>query len=173
MPLLTLGVPGSGTTAVLLGVMVAYGIQPGPRLPVDQPEVFWGVIVSMYLGNLVLLALNFPLIPYLAKLIQISRQVLIPFVLLFALLGVYLTSMSVFDLYLMIGIAVLALALRLFDFPLAPLLLGFILGGMLEDNLRRTLLLYDTSLDFLWDRPQSLAIALMCVGALCVPIFRR
>ena len=73
----------------------------------------------------------------------------------------------------MIGIAVLALALRLFDFPLAPLLLGFFLGGMLEDNLRRTLLLYDTSLDFLWDRPQSLAIALMCVGALCVPIFRR
>jgi putative tricarboxylic transport membrane protein len=173
VPLLTLGVPGSGTTAVLLGVMIAYGIQPGPRLPVDQPEVFWGVIVSMYLGNLVLLALNFPLIPYLAKLILISRQVLIPFVLLFALLGVYLTSMSVFDLYLMIGIAVLALALRLFDFPLAPLLLGFILGGMLEDNLRRTLLIYDSGLDFLWERPQSLVIALLCVGALCVPLFRK
>jgi putative tricarboxylic transport membrane protein len=153
--------------------MIAYGIQPGPRLPVDQPEVFWGVIVSMYLGNLVLLALNFPLIPYLAKLILISRQVLIPFVLLFALLGVYLTSMSVFDLYLMIGIAVLALALRLFDFPLAPLLLGFILGGMLEDNLRRTLLIYDSGLDFLWERPQSLVIALLCVGALCVPLFRK
>jgi putative tricarboxylic transport membrane protein len=81
--------------------------------------------------------------------------------------------MSVFDLYLMIGIAVLALALRLFDFPLAPLLLGFILGGMLEDNLRRTLLIYDSGLDFLWERPQSLVIALLCVGALCVPLFRK
>ena len=73
----------------------------------------------------------------------------------------------------MIGIAVLALALRLFDFPLAPLLLGFILGGMLEDNLRRTLLIYDSGLGFLWERPQSLVIALLCVGALCVPLFRR
>jgi putative tricarboxylic transport membrane protein len=173
VPLLTLGVPGSGTTAVLLGVMIAYGIQPGPRLLTDQPEVFWGVIVSMYLGNLVLLGLNLPLIPYLVRLIRISRPILIPFVLLFALLGVYLTSFSAFDLHLMIGLAVLAFVLRLYDFPLAPLLLGFILGGMLEDNLRRTLLLYDGGLDFLWQRPQSMVIALLCVGALFVPLFRR
>jgi TctA family transporter len=90
VPLLSLGIPGSGTTAVLLGVMIGYGIQPGPQLIANEPAIFWGVIVSMYIGNVVLLMLNFPLIPYLARLVQLAPAVLVPFVLLFALLGVYL-----------------------------------------------------------------------------------
>lgn len=172
VPLLSLGIPGSGTTAVLLGVMIAYGVQPGPQLISDEPGLFWGVIVSMYFGNLVLVALNFPLIPYLARLIQLPRPILVPFVLLFALLGVYLTSISSFDLYLMVALGVATFVLRLGNFPLAPLLLGFILGGLLEDNLRRTLLLFD-GIGFLWQRPQSLAIAVLAGAVTCVPFLKQ
>jgi putative tricarboxylic transport membrane protein len=173
VPLLTLGVPGSGTTAVLLGVMIAYGIQPGPRLLETSPDVFWGVIVSMYVGNVVLLLLNLPLIPYLARLIDVPGRILIPFVLLFALLGVYLTGLSTFDLYLMIGIGVAAFVLRLGGFPLAPLLLGFILGGLLEDNLRRTFLLMDTHPMLLLERPVALVLLVMCGTSLALPGLRR
>ncbi len=172
VPLLTLGVPGSGTTAVLLGVMVSYGVEPGPRLLIDAPDVFWGVILSMYVGNLVLLVLNLPLIPLLARLIRLRHVVLVPMVLFFAMVGVYLTSLSAFDLWLMIPLAAGAFVLRRFEFPLAPLLLGFILGGLLEDNTRRTLLLYD-GFDFLWQRPQSLVIALACGAVLAVGLRRH
>jgi putative tricarboxylic transport membrane protein len=172
VPLLSLGIPGSGTTAVLLGVMIAYGIQPGPQLITTDPTIFWGVIASMYIGNVVLLLLNFPLIPYLARLIYLRREILVPYVLLFALLGVYLTSLSGFDVYLMIGIGFGAFVLRLGGFPLAPLLLGFILGGLLEDNLRRTLLLYDGSLTFVWQRPQSLMILLLSAAVVGAGLYR-
>jgi putative tricarboxylic transport membrane protein len=141
VPLLTLGIPGSGTTAVLLGVMLSYGLQPGPRLLTEQPEVFWGVIASMYVGNVFLLALNLPLIPQLAKLLRLPPTLLIPLIVAFSLLGVYLTTLNPFDLYLMVAIALGALVLRWFNYPLAPLLLGFILSGLLEENVRRTLFL--------------------------------
>jgi putative tricarboxylic transport membrane protein len=173
VPLLSLGIPGSGTTAVLLGVLIAYGIQPGPQLISNEPNIFWGLIASMYIGNLILLLLNFPLIPYLARLIYVPQPILIPFVLLFALLGVYLTSLSGFDLYLMLFIGLGAFILRLANFPLAPLLLGFILGGLLEDNMRRTLMLYDGSLSFLWERPASLAILIVGSVLVCLPLWQR
>jgi putative tricarboxylic transport membrane protein len=144
VPLLTLGIPGSGTTAVLLGVMLSYGLQPGPRLLVDQPEIFWGIIASMYVGNVILLALNLPLIPQLAKLLRLPSRLLIPLIVAFSLIGVYLTTLNLFDLYLMLGLAVGALALRWHNYPLAPLLLGFILSGLLEENVRRTLFLAES-----------------------------
>ena len=172
VPLLTLGIPGSGTTAVLLGVMLSLGIQPGPRLLESDPAVFWGVIVSMYIGNLVLLALNLPLIPYISRLIQVSRPVLIPFVAAFSLVGVYLTTSNAFDLYLMLGFGIVALILRSWNFPLAPLLLGFILSGMLEDNLRRTLYLADGSLSMLLDRPATVALAIACAAIWLAPAIR-
>ncbi len=153
VPLLTLGIPGSGTTAVLLGALISYGIQPGPRLIVDEPEIFWSVIVSMYFGNVILLILNLPLIPYIARLLTIPRQFLIPMIMFFSLMGVYLVSFNTFDLQMMVVIAAIATMLRLLGFPMAPLLLGFILGGMLEDNLRRAVTLSDGELSFLWDRP--------------------
>ncbi len=172
VPLLTLGVPGSGTTAVLLGVMLSYGIQPGPRLLEVEPAVFWGVIVSMFIGNLVLLGLNLPLIPYISRIVHLRRQVLIPFVIALSLLGVYLTSLNVFDVYLMLGFAIVGLALRLSGFPLAPLLLGFILSGLLEDNLRRTVLLADGSLGLFAGRPLSLVLAGLCILIWVPPLVR-
>lgn len=173
VPLLTLGIPGSGTTAVLLGVMLSYGIQPGPQLLDTQPAMFWGVIVSMYIGNLVLLALNLPLIPYIARIVYLRRSILVPFVIAFSLLGVYFTSLNTFDIYLMLGFALAGLALRLANFPLAPLLLGFILSGMLEDNLRRTLLLVDGDWALLFDRPASVALFALCVLVWLAPALGR
>ena len=126
--------------------------------------MFWGVIVSMYVGNLVLLALNLPLIPYIARIVYLRRSVLVPLVIAFSLLGVYFTSLNTFDIHLMLGFALAGLALRLAGFPLAPLLLGFILSGMLEDNLRRTLLLADGDFALLLERPASVALALACVA---------
>ena len=163
VPLLTLGIPGSGTTAILLGALIAYGIQPGPRLFVDHPALFWSVIVSMYIGNVVLLFINLPLIPYLARILRVERRVLFPMVVLFCLIGVYLVSFNAVDIIIMVLIGVLAVALRLAGFPLAPLLLGFIVGGYLEENLQRSLILYDGSWSFLWTRTSSL---LLCAGIL-------
>lgn len=153
VPLLTLGIPGSGTTAIMLGALIAYGIQPGPRLFVDNPDVFWSVIISMYFGNLVLLILNLPLIPYISRLLVVPRPILIPMILFFSLTGVYLVSFNTFDIQMMVIICVIALGLKLLNFPMAPMLLGYILGGMLEDNLRRALVINDGSLSFMWERP--------------------
>lgn len=172
VPLLTLGIPGSGTTALMLGALIAYGIQPGPRLFMEHPDVFWSVIISMYLGNVVLLILNLPLIPYLAKILQVPRPVLIPMVLLFSLIGVYLVSFNTMDIYVMSLVALIAIGLRLLDFPMAPMLLGFILGGMLEDNLRRALVINDGSLSFLWERPITLGFTLVTLVMLLLPAWQ-
>jgi len=173
VPLLTLGIPGSGTTAIMLGALISYGIQPGPRLFVDNPEVFWSVIISMYFGNVVLLILNLPLIPYISRLLIIPKPILVPMILLFSITGVYLVSFNSMDILIMAGICALAIFLRLLTFPMAPLLLGFILGGMMEDNLRRALLINDDSLSFLWERPITLTIMLITLLILIAPVFQK
>lgn len=172
VPLLTLGIPGSGTTAVLLGALIAYGIQPGPRLFVDEPEIFWSVVVSMYFGNLILLALNLPLIPYIARLLSLKNQFLIPLIMFFSFMGVYLVSFNTFDLYLMIFIATIAVFLRLLDFPMAPVLLGFILGGMMEDNLRRAITLSQGDLSFLLERPMTQILLMIALFILLSPLVK-
>ena len=158
VPLLTLGIPGSGTTAVMLGALLGFGIQPGPRLYETNPEIFWSVIMSMYIGMVVLLILNLPLIPYIARILAIPRTFLIPMILFFSVTGIYLMSFNNFDIFLMIGIAVVATILRLYDFPMPPLILSFVLGGLMEENLRRSLLISDGSWNFLWDRPLTMCI---------------
>lgn len=172
VPLLTLGIPGSGTTAVMLGALISYGVQPGPQLFQSNPEVFWSVIISMYIGNVILLVLNLPLIPYIARLLALPRQILVPLILFFSLIGVYLVSFNTFDIYMMTAFAVVAIFLRLFGYPMAPLILGFILGGMMEDNLQRTLTLYDGSLRFLWERPVSLGITVLLIFVAMTPVVR-
>lgn len=172
VPLLTLGIPGSGTTAVMMGALIAYGIDPGPRLFVERPEVFWGVIMSMYLGNVFLLFLNLPLIPYFARLLAIPKVIMIPIILFFSLMGVYLVTFNSFDIQMMVIFCMGALALRLMNFPMAPLLLGFILGGLMEDNLRRGLTIYDNSISFMWERPITLTINLLTLFILFYPVIR-
>ena len=172
VPLLTLGIPGSGTTAVMLGALISYGVQPGPQLFQDNPQVFWSVIISMYIGNVILLILNLPLIPYIARLLALPRQLLIPLILFFSLIGVYLVSFNTFDIFMMTGFAVAAIFLRVAGYPMAPLILGFILGGMMEDNLQRTMTLYDGSLSFIWQRPVSLGITILLSLVVLTPVVR-
>jgi putative tricarboxylic transport membrane protein len=167
VPLLTLGIPGSGTTAVMLGALLGFGIQPGPRLYMTNPEIFWSVIMSMYIGMVVLLILNLPLIPYIARILAVPKNYLIPLILFFSITGIYVMSFNNFDIYLMIGIAVVATFMRLYDFPMPPLILAFVLGGLMEENLRRSLLLSDGSWTFLWDRTLTaciLATTILIVG---------
>ncbi|MGB0697305.1 MAG: tripartite tricarboxylate transporter permease [Rhodospirillaceae bacterium] len=169
VPLLTLGIPGSGTTAIMLGALISYGVQPGPRLFLDDPGVFWSVILSMYIGNMILLVLNLPLIPYIARILAVPSRFLIPMILFFSLIGVYFVSFNTFDIKLMVLFAVCAVGLRLLDFPLAPMLLGFILGGMMEDNLRRALIISNDSWAFLWERPLTMGILIAAVLVLVAP----
>lgn len=170
VPLLTLGIPGSGTTAVILGALVALGVQPGPRLYIEQSQMFWTVIVSMYLGNLVLLIINLPLIPYIARTLAIPEQMLVPLILFFCLIGVYLVSFNTFDLWMLIGLAVICVGLRLVDYPMAPLLLGFVLGKLMEENLRRALLVNDGSFAFLWERPVTAILLAISIGCVLMPM---
>ena len=170
VPLLTLGIPGSATTAIMLGALLSYGVQPGPRLYVDKPAVIWSVIVSMYVGNLILLFLNLPMIPYIARLLTIPRQVLTPMILYFSLVGVYLVSFNPMDLKMMVVFGVVALFFRILDYPLAPLLLGFILGAMMEENLLRALLIWDGSWAFLWERPLTLTIVALTIATAILPV---
>lgn len=169
VPLLALGVPGSATTAVMLGALLSYGVQPGPRLYIDNPDVFWSVIISMFIGNVILLILNLPFIPLFIKLLAIPRQFLTPIILFFSLIGVYLVSFNTVDLTFMVIFGVAALGLRILEFPLAPLLLGFILGGMMEDNLLRAVLIWDGTFDFLWQRPLTAFIMTLTLIVLLYP----
>ena len=172
VPLLTLGIPGSGTTAVMLGALLSFGVQPGPRLYVEQPEIFWAVIISMYIGNIVLLVLNLPLIPYIARILAIPKNILVPLVLFFSVTGVYLISFNAFDIYFMAIVAFLSLILRTLNYPMPPLILGFILGGMLEKNLRRALLINDGSYSFLWERPISLFLFILMIAIILLQIYQ-
>ncbi|MCP5039278.1 MAG: tripartite tricarboxylate transporter permease [Rhodobacteraceae bacterium] len=171
VPLLTLGIPGSGTTAILLGALIALNVTPGPRLMIDEPQIFWTVIISMYIGNLVLLVLNLPLIPYIAKVLAIPRNYLIPFILFFTLMGSYIGQNNATELLILVGFGVCATILRFADYPLAPLLIGFILGRMLEDNFSRSMQLYD-GISFILERPMTLGLLVIAGLLVVVPSYR-
>lgn len=171
VPLLTLGIPGSGTTAILLGALLALNVTPGPRLMENEPQIFWGVIISMYIGNLVLLILNLPLIPYIAKVLSIPRNYLVPFIFFFTLMGAYIGQNNATELLILVGFGVIATILRFADYPLAPLLIGFILGTMLEDNFSRSMQLYQ-GLGFILERPMTLGLLLLAAFLVVLPTFR-
>ncbi|MED4128132.1 tripartite tricarboxylate transporter permease [Shouchella miscanthi] len=139
VPLLSLGIPGSGTTAVLLGAFLVLGVQPGPLLVQEEPALFWGIIASMYLGNIILIILNLPLIPYIAKLLKIPRPLLISLVLTLCMMGVYAISFSTFDLYLRLLFGIVGFVMKSLKIPAAPFILAFVLGDLLEENFRMAL----------------------------------
>ncbi len=172
VPLLTLGIPGSGTTAILLGALIALNVNPGPRLMIDNPSVFWAVIISMYIGNIVLLILNLPLIPYIARLLTVPRNYLIPFILFFTMIGAYIGQNNATELLLLVGLGVCATILRFADYPLPPLLIGFILGGMMENNFARAVNLTD-GIAFMYQRPMTLALLLIGLLLIFLPAYRR
>lgn len=172
VPLLSLGIPGSGTTAVLLGAFLVLGVQPGPLLMVERPEIFWGIIASMYLGNIVLLVLNLPLIPYISKILNIPRPLLIALVIMFSMIGVYAISFSTFDLYMLVLFGVLGFLMRLIAFPAPPFILAFILGGMLEQSFRQSLSISNGNFMIFLESPISLTLIILSVLSFIFPLLK-
>lgn len=173
VPLLSLGIPGSGTTAVLLGALLVLGVQPGPLLFEEHPTLFWGVIASMYIGNVFLLILNLPLIPYIAKILLIPRPLLISLVITFCMIGVYAISFNTFDLYLLLLFGVIGFFMRLIHFPAPPFILSFILGGMIEQSLRQTLTISNGSLGIFLERPIAIIFLILAILTIVIPFFRK
>jgi putative tricarboxylic transport membrane protein len=141
VPLLTLGVPGSGSTAVLLGAFVMYGIQPGPLLFQSRPDLVWGLVNSMYVGNVMLLLLNLPLIGLFVRLLYIPTGILLPLVIVLSTVGIFSVNGNTLELYLCLMFGVLGYVFRKIDIPLAPLVLALVLGGMMEQSFRQAMTL--------------------------------
>jgi len=139
VPLLTLGVPGGGSTAVLLGAFIMYGIQPGPLLFQNRPDLVWGLIDSMYIGNIMLLILNLPLIGIFVRLLYIPSAILYPLIIAISVIGAYAINGSVTDLYLILFFGVVGYIFDKVDIPIAPLVLSLVLGGMMEQSFRQAM----------------------------------
>ena len=173
IPMLTLGIPGSSTTAVLLAALVLWGFKPGPLFIPENPAVFWGLVASMYIGNLMLLVLNMPLVPLFAQVLRTPVYILYPLILGIAMVGVYSTSGSLFDVWLLAGFGLLGYAMRKLDYPAAPLILGLVLGGALERALRQSLMMSDGSVSILVSRPVSAVMLSLAALILLIPLFNK
>ncbi|MFO1339463.1 MAG: tripartite tricarboxylate transporter permease [Burkholderiaceae bacterium] len=169
MPLLTLGIPTSNTTAILLGAFQNYGIQPGPQLFDTNGPLVWALIASLYIGNVMLLVLNLPLVGLWVKLLKIPKAPLYAGILIFATVGVYGMRQSAFDLVLLYAIGLLGVAMRRFDFPTAPVVVGMILGPLAEAQMRNALSIGEGHWTIFLQRPASLALLVVVVAVLVLP----
>ena len=173
VPLLTLGIPTSATAAVMLAAFQIYDLQPGPLLFTQAPELVWALIASLYIGNVMLLLLNLPLIRVWVKILEIPRTILYAGILTFATLGVYSAANSVLDVLIMYGIGVLGFLARRHDFPVGPIVLGVILGPLLESQFRRAMSIAQGDLSIFVTRPLSATILAFAVAAIVVPYMPR
>ena len=173
VPLLTLGIPGSGTTAILLAALVLWGFKPGPLFIPENPALFWGLVASMYIGNVMLLVLNLPLVPLFAQVLRTPAFVLFPLILGISMIGVYSVSGSLFDLSLLMVFGLVGYLMRKLDYPAAPLILGLALGSGLERALRQSLMMSEGSLSILVSRPISAAMLFLAVVVLLIPFVGR
>lgn len=169
IPLFTLGIPGSGTTAVLLGALLGLGLTPGPLLIERNPEVFWGLAASMYVGNVFLLLLNLPLVGLFVRVLRLPRWVLMPGVAALSFVAVYAVNQSAFDLILMTVFGLLGYGMRKGGFPLAPVILGLVLGPLMEKNLRRALALSGGDWAVMFSSPLAVTLWILALAALLGP----
>ncbi len=169
IPLLTLGIPTSNTTAVLLGAFQNYGINPGPQLFSSSAALVWALIASLYIGNLMLLVLNLPMVGLWVKLLRIPRPQLYAGILIFATVGAYGMRQSTFDLFLLFGIGLLGVLMRRFDFPTAPVVVGMILGPLAEAQLRNAISIGEGSWTIFLQRPMTLTLLVIVLAVLIVP----
>jgi putative tricarboxylic transport membrane protein len=164
IPLLSLGIPPNVVMAVLYGGLLIHGIQPGPFLVKDHPDVFWGLVMSMYVGNIMLLALNLPLIGIWVKILRVPYTILFPLILFFCLIGVYTVNNTVFDIYLMVIFGFVGYLMKKFGFEPAPLAMAYVLSPILESSFRQSLSLSGGSFSIFFARP----ISLVCMGFVVV-----
>ncbi len=173
VPMLTLGVPGSGTTAVLLAVLMTLNITPGPTLFTDRPDVVWGLIASLLIANFVLLAMNVPMVKVFVRILSVPPALLLPGVTMISFVGIYSLSGSYFDLVLMIAFGVMGYVFRKLDIPTVPVILGILLGNQMEDNLRRAMVLSDGDWTFLFSSAIANGLWIAAVLGFVAPLFLR
>ena len=171
IPLLTLGIPSNVVMAVLIGALMIHGISPGPLLIQRNPEIFWGVICSMYIGNIMLLVLNLPLIGLWIKVLRVPYKTLFPLIILFCLIGAYSVNWSLVDVYIMIISGIIGYLMNKMGYEGAPLILAFILGPMLETSLRQSLLMSRGDFSIFFIRPISLVSLIVTLFLLLSPLF--
>jgi putative tricarboxylic transport membrane protein len=172
VPMLTLAIPGSATTAILLAALVLWGFKPGPLMIQEHPALFWGLVASMYVGNVMLLVLNIPLIPLFAQILRLPGYVLYSLIFGISIVGVYSVSGSLFDVWLLAGFGLLGYAMRKLDFPGAPLILGLVLGDSMERALRQSLMMSQGDLGILVSRPISAVILALAAIILLFPLVK-
>ena len=166
IPLLSLGIPSNPVTALLMGALVIQGVQPGPMLIAQHPDVFWGVIASMYVGNVILLILNLPLVGLWVQLLRVPYRVLFPVIVMLAIVGGYSSNKNLFDLWIMLGFGVFGYVMRKFEYEMAPLILGFVLAPLFEQSLRQAMVMSPDGVLIFFTRPMSMA--LLAIAALII-----
>jgi len=173
IPMLTLGVPGSGTTAVMMGALTLYNISPGPALFDTQPALVWGLIASLFIANVMLFVMNVPLVRVFAAMLMIPNWLLVPGILAISFIGVYAINATTFDLGLMVAIGVIGYFLRKFNVPMAPLILGVVLGNVMEQSLRRALSITNGELAILWQSGITKGLWAAALAVVVVPVVYR
>jgi putative tricarboxylic transport membrane protein len=173
VPLLTLGIPGSGTTAILLAALILWGLRPGPLLIQDNPQIFWGLVASMYIGNVMLLILNLPMVPLFAQILRLPGYVLYPVILGVSIVGVYSLDQRLFDVWLVGCFGLLGFLMRRLDYPSAPLILGLVLGDLMENAVRQSLMMSNGDVSILYSRPLAATMLLFTAAILAGPLFRQ
>ena len=173
VPLLTLGIPGSGTTAILLAALVLWGFKPGPLFIEESPAMFWGLVASMYIGNVMLLILNLPLVGVFAQLLKLPGYAMYPLILGVSMIGVYTASGSMFALGMLTVFGLLGYAMRKLHFPTGPLVLGLVLGDGMEKALRQSLMMSQGDISIMWQRPIPAVLLSIAVLLLVVPLFKK
>jgi putative tricarboxylic transport membrane protein len=170
VPMLALGVPGSGTTAIILGALIMFGLRPGPELFTQNSELVWGVIASMYIGNVLLLILNLPLAGLFAQFLKVPYKWLYPPILALCIVGVFSQANSLEDCWLLVAFGALGWMMKRFDWPAAPMILGLVLGPMFESSLRQSLTISHGSAGIFLTRPISLALMVCALLFVLVPV---
>jgi putative tricarboxylic transport membrane protein len=172
IPLLSLGLPGNAVTALLMGALIIQGVQPGPMMMSQHPDVFWGVVASMYVGNVFLLILNLPLIGLWVQLLRIPYAVLFPIVLLLAVVGTYSANKNFFDLWVMTGFGVMGYVLRKFEYEMGPLLLSFVLAPLLEQAIRQSMVMSPDGALIFFQRPMTISLLLVSLVLITLVVKR-
>jgi putative tricarboxylic transport membrane protein len=172
IPLLTLGIPANATMAVIFGALLIQGVSPGPQLVSDNPDLFWGVVNSMYVGNILLLIMSIPLVGLFVRILRVKPTVLAPITVLITLIGVYTVNNDVFDIVLVIVFGALGYLMKKLGFDPGPLVLAFVLGSLLEDSLRRSLLIFDGDATGFFGRPISGTLLVVFVLVAALPPLR-
>jgi putative tricarboxylic transport membrane protein len=173
IPLLTLGLPGNAVTALLLGALVIQGVQPGPALMTQHPDIFWGVIASLYVGNVFLLILNVPLVGLWVQLLRVPYAVLFPMILLLSLVGTYAANKNPFDLWVMLAFGVGGYVLRKLGYELTPFVLAFVLSPLLEQSVRQTMVMSGDGAMIFLTRPLALTLIVLSLLLLAAPVLKK